>query len=107
MQAAPANCMAAAQLGCARLPLHRRTPSVVVLTSDGIATAPATVALGEEATRSVGYRNVGEAAAASNVCAPAAYFEHRGLLSSTLAATCSSQGSLAACQIVCRCQRSA
>jgi hypothetical protein len=103
VQAAPSDCVAnPAQLGCARLQLHTRVPRVAVLVSDGISHGPATVILGEEASLTVGYRNIGEAIAGSSniyIRLPP-FFEYRGLLSSSPAATCSTLGTLAAGQVV-------
>lgn len=103
VQAQPPNCVAdPAQLGCARLQLHTRTPRVAVLVGDGMTHGPATVTLGKPATLQLNYRNIGEAIAGSSqiYLRLPPYIEYLGQISASPAAACSAQGSLAAGQVV-------
>lgn len=104
VQAPPANCVAVPlQPGCARLQVPTRTPRVATLVGDSITHSPATFTLGQSAGPIVvNYRNVGEATAGAPtiyVQLPP-YFEFTGLLSSSPAATCVSQGTIAAGPVV-------
>ena len=104
VQPPPADCVAVPlQAGCARLQVPTRTPRVATIVGDGITHAPATFTLGrEQGPIVVAYRNVGEANAGLTTIWTQlpSYFEFLGLLASSPAATCATQGTIAAGQVV-------
>lgn len=104
VQAAPTDCVTTPlQAGCGRLQIPTRAPRVPTLVGDSITHAPATFTLGQEAGPVVvSYRNVGEgnAGATTVYVQLPPYFEYRGLFSASPAATCISQGQVAAGAVV-------
>ncbi|WP_257387297.1 hypothetical protein [Tahibacter caeni] len=103
-QAAPADCVAnPLQTGCGRLQVPTRAPRVPTLVGDSVTHVPATFTLGQEAGPVVvSYRNVGEgnAGATTVYVQLPPYFEYRGVFSASPAATCLSQGQVAAGAVV-------
>jgi len=104
VQAAPADCVTTPlQTGCGRLQIPTRAPRVPTLVGDSITHSPATFTLGQEAGPViVSYRNIGEgnAGATTVYLQLPPYFEYRGLFSASPAATCMSQGQVAAGAVV-------
>ncbi|HSX62329.1 MAG TPA: hypothetical protein VLF18_19265 [Tahibacter sp.] len=104
LQAPPGDCVAnPTQLGCGRLQFHTRVPRVATLVASSMTHSPPVATLGTEFGPLVlEYRNIGEAnAGATNLYLQLPpHIEYRGVLSSLPAATCTTQGTLAAGQIV-------
>jgi hypothetical protein len=104
VQLAPTDCVAnPSQLGCGRLQFHTRTPRVATLVAADLWHSPDVVTLGQEFGPVVfEYRNIGEATAGTTnlYLQLPPHVEYRGLLSSSPAATCAAQGSIASGQIV-------